>query len=845
MKENQSKRLWRQSQTHSEPEEDEKLMKKEETGVELLRKVSRQEYLKMREMKKLDELRDDVEEDQYLFRGAQLTDAEHRQQRNNKQIYDLVAKKKKKMEEESDCSNQYTMPESYDHEGRIDQKKRFDVALQRYTDPAKPYADEEAWRDQQIGKSILKFGARDKTQENNYDYEFAFEEQINFVKAGVIAAESRVPLSSTMAENTENERKSLPIYAYKEQLIQAVHDHQVLIIVGETGSGKTTQIPQFLEEAGYTERGMMIGCTQPRRVAAMSVAARVARERGVKLGHEVGYSIRFEDCTSSKTVLKYMTDGRLVHEFQQQLRREPILGSYSVIMVDEAHERSVSTDILFALLKDVARARPDLKLLISSATLDADKLSDFFDSAPIFLIPGRRFPIEMHFTKAPQADYLAAALVTALQIHSTEEEGDILVFLTGQEEIETAEVILRENIRKLGRKIGELIICPIYANLPKELQGKVFEPTPQGARKLVLATNIAETSLTIDGIKYVVDSGFVKLKSYNHRTGMESLLVNPISKASANQRAGRSGRTGPGKCFRLYTAHDYHNELEDNTVPEIQRANLGGVVLTLKRLGVVDLLRLDLMNPPPAEALIKALELLYALGALNKTGELTKLGELMAEFPLDPMMSKMIVASEKYNCVDEILSIAAMLSVGSSIFYRPKEKRVMADNARRNFYVANMGDHVALLNVYTSWKESNFSRQWCYENYVQAGSMRRARDIRDQLEGVVTRVGIRLCSNVNDVEGIRKAIASGYFPNSARMHKEEGLVYTNIKTRQNVYIHPHPTSGVAPRWVVYHELLFTTREYMRQVTEIKPEWLLEIAPHYYNMEHLNHTLYLT
>lgn len=353
-------------------------------------------------------------------------------------------------------------------------------------------------------------------------------------------------------------------------------------------------------------------------------------------------------------------------------------------------------------MQDISRFRPDLKLLISSATLDAEKFSDYFDSAPIFKIPGRRFPVEIHFTKAPEADYIDAAIVTTLQIHVTQPSGDILVFLTGQEEIETVEEILKQRIRGLGTKIAELIICPIYANLPTELQAKIFEPTPEGARKVVLATNIAETSLTIDGIKYVIDPGFVKMTSYNPRTGMESLLVTPISKASAMQRAGRSGRTGPGKCFRLYTAYNYEVDLDDNTVPEIQRTNLANVVLMLKSLGIHDLLHFDFMDPPPSEALLKALEMLFALSALNKLGELTKVGRRMAEFPLDPMLSKMIVASEKYKCSDEIISIAAMLSVGNSIFYRPKDKQVHAENARMNFHTGNVGDHIALLKVWLS-----------------------------------------------------------------------------------------------------------------------------------------------
>ncbi|KAF5730119.1 putative pre-mRNA-splicing factor ATP-dependent RNA helicase DHX16 [Tripterygium wilfordii] len=510
----------------------------------------------------------------------------------------------------------------------------------------------------QIGKATLKFGSKN-SKEISDDYEFVFDNHIGFIKASVMDAdnynddevlkESVENLRTTSAlEKHQEERKTLPIYAYRDELLQAVNDHQVIVIVGETGSGKTTQIPQYLHEAGYTKRGK-VACTQPRRVAAMSVAARVSQEMGVKLGHEVGYSIRFEDCTSDKTILKYMTDGMLLREFLCQ----PDLASYSVVMVDEAHERSLSTDILFGLVKDVARSRPDLKLLISSATLDAEKFSAYFDYAPIFKIPGRRFPVDIHYTKAPEADYIDATIVTVLQIHVTQEPGDILVFLTGQDEIETVEEILKHRTRGLGTKIAELIICPIYANLPTELQAKIFKPTPEGARKVVLATNIAETSLTIDGIKYVIDPGFCKMKSYNPRTGMESLLVTPISKASANQRAGRCGRTGPGKCFRLYTAYNYHHDLDDNTVPEIQRTNLASVVLTLKSLGIIDLLHFDFMDSPPAEALLKALELLFALSALNKLGELTKLGRRMAEFPLDPMLSKMIVTSDKYNCSDE------------------------------------------------------------------------------------------------------------------------------------------------------------------------------------------------
>lgn len=571
------------------------------------------------------------------------------------------------------------------------------------------------WEEERLAQATLHFGAKNKHKKDEKKYELVIDDAIEFTKvfteAGEMHHEDAQPKISEQElkkMSIEETRKSLPIYPFREELLKAIADHQVLIVEGETGSGKTTQIPQYLYEDGYTRRdGLKIGCTQPRRVAAMSVASRVAEELGVKLGNEVGYSIRFEDCTSERTVLKYMTDGMLLREFLG----EPDLAGYSCLIIDEAHERTLHTDILFGLVKDIARFRSDLKLIISSATLDAAKFSEFFDDAPIFKIPGRRFPVDIYYTKAPEADYIDAAVVTVLQIHITQPLGDILVFLTGQEEIEACQELLVERTRKLGSKIKELIVLPIYANLPSDMQAKIFEPTPPNGRKVILATNIAETSLTIDGIIYVIDPGFCKQNSYNARTGMDSLVVTPISQASAKQRSGRAGRVAAGKCFRLYTSWAYEHELEENTVPEIQRVNLGNVVLMLKSLGINDLLNFDFLDPPAQESLVLALEQLYALGALNHLGQLTKLGRRMAEFPVDPMMAKMILASEKYKCSEEILSISAMLSVNSSIFYRPKDKALHADNARKNFHDPS-GDHLTLLAVYTQWANTNFSTQW-------------------------------------------------------------------------------------------------------------------------------------
>ncbi|XP_059474905.1 pre-mRNA-splicing factor ATP-dependent RNA helicase DHX16 [Neocloeon triangulifer] len=794
-----------------------------------LRKESRRQYLAKRKEEKVDELEADIRDDEYLFDERSLSKREREEREHKKKLLQLAKEHDKARELEN--IQRYHMP--------VGKKGEEDKYVEIDEREKAPHSEQRKWEEEQMSSAQFRFGARDAGKRKTQDeYDMLLDDEIEFIQAlqdpGNRKKDEMEEISEAMKKKMTiaETKKSLPIFAYRDDLIQAIKDHQVLIIEGETGSGKTTQIPQYLHEAGFTADNKKIGCTQPRRVAAMSVAARVAQEMSVKLGNEVGYSIRFEDCTSERTIIKYMTDGTLHREFLS----EPDLQGYSVMIIDEAHERTLHTDILFGLVKDIVRFRSDLKLLISSATLDAEKFSEFFDDAPIFRIPGRRFPVDIYYTKAPEADYIDACVVSVLQIHVSQPLGDVLVFLTGQDEIEACQELLTERSRRLGNKIKELLILPVYANLPSEMQAKIFEPTPPGARKVVLATNIAETSLTIDNIIYVIDPGFCKQNNFNSKTGMESLVVVPISKASANQRAGRAGRVAAGKCFRLYTAWAYAHELEECTVPEIQRINLGNAVLMLKALGIKDLMNFDFLDPPPHESLVLALEQLYALGALNHEGELTKLGRRMAEFPVDPMMGKMLLASEKYKCSEEILTIAAMLSVNSSLFYRPKDKAIHADTARKNFF-AQGGDHLTLLNVYNEWAQSDFSTQWCYENYIQHRSMKRARDVREQLSGLMQRVEIKLESNPSESINIRKTITAGYFYHIARLGK--GGQYKTAKHNQTVTIHPNSCLfEELPRWVLYHELVVTTKEFMRQVTEIESKWLLEVAPHYYQAREL-------
>ncbi|KAJ1974777.1 DEAH-box ATP-dependent RNA helicase prp22 [Dimargaris verticillata] len=629
----------------------------------------------------------------------------------------------------------------------------------------------------------------------------------------------------------QEQRRELPIFKLRQSLIKAVTENQVMIVVGDTGSGKTTQMTQYLYEEGLSRQGR-IGCTQPRRVAAMSVAKRVAEEMGVRMGQEVGYTIRFEDCTSPETSIKYMTDGIL----QREILLDPMLENYSVIILDEAHERTIATDVLFGLLKKTVRNRPDLKLIVTSATLDAEKFSQYFFNCPIFTIPGRTFPVDVMYTKDPETDYLDAALVTVMQIHLFEPAGDILLFLTGQEEIDTACEILFERMKALGPMVPELIILPVYSALPSDMQSKIFEPAPPGGRKIVISTNIAETSVTIDGIYYVVDPGFVKQSAYDPKLGMDSLVVTPISQAQAQQRAGRAGRTGPGKCYRLYTEAAFRNEMLPNTIPEIQRTNLANTVLTLKAMGINDLLHFDFMDPPPVQTMLTALEQLYSLNALDDDGLLTRLGRRMAELPLDPALAKMLLISVDLRCSEEILTIVSMLSI-PNIFYRPKEKQALADSRKAKFHQPE-GDHLTLLTVFNSWKQNNYSNPWCFDHFIQARSLRRAQDIRKQLLGFMDRYNHDMVSCGKNYTQVRRAICAGFFTHTAKKDPTEG--YKTLVEGTPVYIHPSSALfNKSPEWLIYHELVLTTKEYMREVTAVEPKWLVEVAPRFFRVADAN------
>ncbi|KIY61252.1 P-loop containing nucleoside triphosphate hydrolase protein [Cylindrobasidium torrendii FP15055 ss-10] len=546
----------------------------------------------------------------------------------------------------------------------------------------------------------------------------------------------------------KEQREYLPAFACREELLKTLRENQVTIVIGETGSGKRTQLSQFLYEDGYCEFGL-IGCTQPRRVAAISVAKRVSEEMECKLGGTVGYAIRFEDCTSAVTKIKFLS------------------------------------------------RRRDLKLIVTSATMNAAKYSSFYGNAPQYTIPGRTFPVETFHSKQ------------ILQIHLSLPGGDILVFLTGQKDIEITYQVVQECLEQLDDP-APLAVLPIYSQMPADLQAKIFEPTSDGRRKVIVATNIAETSLTVDGILYVVDAGYSKLKVYNHKVGMDALQITPISQANANQWTGRAGRTGAGFCYRLYTEMAYRKELFENTIPEIQRTNLASCSST------------NILN---------SMYQLWVLGAPDNVGDLTQTGRKMSEFPMEPSMAKMLIASE-------MLTIVSMLSV-PSIFYRPKERLEEADAAREKFNVPE-SDHLTLLNVFSQWKSHGYRDEWVVRHFLHPKLFRKGRQARTQLKDIMKfqKMGLVSCGTKYDV--VRKAIMAGYFHQAARV---KGIgEFVNI--RSSMPTHLHPTSvlyelGYTPTYVVYHELILTSKEYMTQVTSIDAYWLAELGPVFYSVKEKN------
>lgn len=607
-------------------------------------------------------------------------------------------------------------------------------------------------------------------------------------------------------------------------------------------------------------------------MAATTVATRVASEMRCQIGELVGYSIRFDDAISDKTRIKFLTDGMLLRE----ALLDPILSKYSVIMVDEAHERSLSSDLLLGLLKKIQKVRPELRIIISSATIEAQKIADFFQEAEnsehcrVIALGGRSYPVDIMYREKPVEDYVTTSVETAIRIHKEEGTGDILVFLTGRDEIQTALQLLSDYSRAILPNMQALQPLPLFAGLSQAEQMYVFSPPAENTRKVILSTNVAEASVTIDGIVYVIDSGYVKLRSYNPTTNIETLAKTPVSQASATQRAGRAGRTRAGKCYRLYPSTAF-NDLPRTTPPEIQRSNLAPMILQLKALGIDNVATFPYFTPPPAKLMARALEILFSLGALDDYAKLTKpLGARMAELALPSMMSKALLASTspELNCTSELLTIAAMTSLQSAgsgtIWFDHEGQRHELETSRRKF-AAEEGDHLTYLNVYQAFvTKGKKEARWCHQHNLNHKSMMRAVSIRAQLKRYLERLGVTFTDesmnvpNPSDVSRsnksgplatasdttpttrILKALTSGFFANVARMNSADGTFRPLVSSKQSsLVMHAHPTSLMFNRkadYVIFHEILETgEKAYIKDVSKVEKAWILGAGGRYYQV----------
>jgi ATP-dependent RNA helicase DHR2 len=684
-------------------------------------------------------------------------------------------------------------------------------------------------------------------------------------------------------------RKKLPIWARQQDIKKALQENDVLVLSGETGSGKSTQLPQFLLESKWCTK--CIAVTQPRRVAAISLARRVAEEMGTPLGNsspasKVGYSVRFDDSTSPSTRIKYLTEGMLL----QEMLRDSAMSQYSCIVVDEVHERSVNVDLLLGFLKGIVKGvnkkrKTPLKVVVMSATADVDGIARFFNdpmpngdvlgddgvadeesgksdatdvqkkdaiakssapSKPVSTchVEGRQYPVKLSYLDRPTDDVLQTAFEKIFQIHCKEPmPGDILVFLTGQETIQSLQKLLEEYATNLTADYPKLLVLPLFAALPQHAQQRIFHSAPPNTRKVILSTNIAETSVTVPGVRFVVDTGKAKIKQFRNKLALDSLLIKPISRSSADQRKGRAGREAPGQCYRLYTQEGY-NSLEKNAIPEILRCDLSAAVLTMKARGVPDPLSFPFLTPPPRDAMEKALLQLLQLTALDDDGSISTTGKSIARLPLTPTLGRVILSSATSDppCLRETIDIVACLSV-ENIFLNveTEETREQAADARGQLY-RRSGDHMTLLAAVQAYAAENSDRKaWAERHLISHRAMQSVMDVRKQLRAQCLQAKLLPKGSTfadGDDEGVRaadeelterilKAFLSGFATNIARLCPDGS--YKTFVGNQTVAIHPSSVLfGRKVEALIYNEFVFTNKAYARGVSAIQLKWLEDL-----------------
>ncbi len=618
--------------------------------------------------------------------------------------------------------------------------------------------------------------------------------------------------------------EDLPVSEHREEIAKLISDNPVVVICGETGSGKTTQLPKICLELGRGVDGF-IGHTQPRRIAARSVAARIAEELDSRIGEAVGFKVRFSDHTRPESFVKLMTDGILLAE----LRADPELRAYDTLIIDEAHERSLNVDFLLGYLRQLMPRRPDLKLIITSATLDPERIAGHFGDGPVYEVPGRTWPVEVRYRPVQDEDAesdrdLNTAIVEAVDELAAEGTGDVLVFLPGEREIREA----AEALRKHHPKHTEIL--PLYARLSASEQNKVF--APHTGRRVVLATNVAETALTVPGIRYVVDSGLARVSRYAWRSRVQRLSLEPISRASASQRAGRCGRLGPGVCVRLYSEEDFSLRPEF-TDPEILRSNLASVILQMANLNLGDPERFPFVDAPDARLIRDGYKLLEELGAVDARHRITDAGRKLARLPVDPRLGAMLLAAGREGAVTEVTRIVAFLAIQDPR-ERPAEKRQAADEAHAQYREAG-SDFLGWLKLWDDWREQQKHlsksklRAWCRERFLSFIRIREWQDLHGQLRQSLTELGLKQNQQPAEPEAVHRALLAGLV-SQVGMKAERGD-YLGARNRR---FHVHPASGLFkknPAWVMAAEITETTRVYARECAAIQPGWLETVAPH--------------
>jgi len=626
---------------------------------------------------------------------------------------------------------------------------------------------------------------------------------------------------------------ALPVVLEREQIKTVISENQVVILCGETGSGKTTQLPKICLELGRGVSGL-IGHTQPRRIAARSVAARIAEELHTEVGKNVGFKVRFSDQVSESTYIKLMTDGILLAETQ----RDRFLEQYDTIIIDEAHERSLNIDFLLGYIKRILPKRPDLKVIITSATIDPERFSKHFDDAPMIMVEGRTFPVEVQYRSLAdtrnedeydQETSLRQGVVNCVDEIVNQGPGDILVFLPGERDIrEVADYVGKQNYRGLD-------VLPLYGRLSASDQQRIF--STGGRRRIVLSTNVAETSITVPGIVYVIDSGLARLSRYSYRSKIQRLPIERISQASANQRKGRCGRVAPGVCFRLYDEDDFEQR-EEFTEPEILRTNLAEVILQMESLQLGDIYQFPFLDMPDSRFINDGYKLLFELGALNKQNTLTALGKQMARLPIDPKLSRMLMAGAKEHSLEEMLTIASALSTQDPR-ERPHDQRGAADE-KHSQWADERSDFIALLNLWMHYQQQrekltqNQLRKWCHTNFLAYMRMREWSDTRKQLFDASK--GLKLKANPEPAtyEQIHRALLTGLLGN------------IGLKDEKNIYLGPRnrrfqvfPGSGVKKKanWLMAAEIFETSKVFAHTVAEVDPRWLEQLGDHLLKRSH--------